>query len=240
MAMRLSDSWWVARIAPHPAPATLVTQTRLAIALYLIMISLPSLADLLLNEGSYNVLYPSYAIPSTCISIGFLLLTWYLVNVEGGAWQIFWNSKFVPNVACMILTATALTVTQLCFHPIFNEVVKKWPALAPYRAAEFLAFKDSLMLMLPMTFFAILCQEIMARGFLITRIRQVGGGLAQAVLWSILLYSTSSFGWGIDVFCGALVSGLALSLIYARWGGLAGIILGRMAWECSNYLNVKL
>jgi len=238
MGKRLSDAWWFARIAPHPAPATLVVQTRLAIALYLITISVPAIADLILNEGSYNVLYPSFAVPSTCMSIGLLILTWYLVSIEGGAWQIFWNSKFTPNVACMLLTAVALTVVQLGCHPLFNEIAKKWPALAPYRAAEFSAFQKSLVLMLPMTFFAILCQEILTRGFLITRIRQVGGSLTQALLWSVLLYSTSTFGWGIDSFCAALVSGTALSLIYARWGGLAGIILGRMAWECSNYLKL--
>lgn len=233
---KLSDSWWFARIAPHPAPTSLVLQTRVMIALYFLIVCIPSLTDLVLNEGSYNVLYGSYVVPSICISTGFLLLVWFLVNSDGGAWHLFWNHKFVPNVICMILTPAILGLAQWGFAFLINPVVKAWPALVAYKAVDPASFPASMYL--PMALFTIVSQETVTRAFLVTRTRQIGGVLLGAVVWSTLLFSMSNLGWGMDAFASSVVSGALLTLVYARWGGLAGVILGRLAWECSNFIKI--
>jgi len=206
------------------------------IALYFLIVCIPSLTDLILNEGSYNVIYGSYAVPSICISTGFLLLVWFLVNTDGGAWHLFWNPKFVPNVICMILTPAILFLAQLVFAFFFNSATKSCPNLIAYRSVDASTFQASLYL--PMALFTVVSQETVTRAFLVTRTRQIGGVLLGAVVWSSLLYSMSNLGWGIDAFAASVVSGALLTLIYARWGGLAGIILGRMAWECSNFIKI--
>jgi membrane protease YdiL (CAAX protease family) len=236
MPTRLSDAWWFARIAPHPVPASLMLQTRVVIVLFLLVTGVPGLADLFFLQGSYNVLDISYVIPSICISLSFLILIVYLVRLDGGSWDLFWNPKFVPNAICILLTPFALGIGQWGLTPIVNWAVKSWPALLPYRAVDAGGFPVKLML--PMIFFAIVCQEVVAHAFILTRARQSGIALRRALFWSAILYAAGGFGWGIDTFLSALITGALLALVYARWGGLAGIILGRMAWEISNFVKM--
>ena len=240
MQARLSDSWWFARVVAHPAPADLVLQLRVTIALYFLMVCIPSLTDLILNEGSYNVLYGSYVVPSICTSAGFLLLIWFLVRAADGAWRLFWNSRFLPNVICMILAPAVLWLSQWAIGLAMTALIKSSPGLEPYRWVDPSVHPKDFPanLMLPMVFFTIVSQATVTQAFVMTRIRQCGGGLFQAVLWSALLYSASNFGWGIDAFVSALISGVLFAVIFARWGGLVGLILGRMAWEASNYIKL--
>lgn len=236
MPAKLSDAWWFARIVVLPVPDAFRVQLRVVITMFFLIVSVPSLTDLLLNEGSYNVLYGSYVVPSICISAGFLLLVWYLTGVDGGSWHAFWNPKLRPNLICMVLTPLVLALSQWGFAALFNTAAKDWPEVVPYRAVDSSNFPAAFML--PMVFFTIISQEAVTRAFLVTRVRQTGGGLLRAVVWGTLLFSTSNLGWGIDAFAAAVISGALLTIIYARWGGLAGVILGRIAWECSNYVKL--
>jgi hypothetical protein len=83
-----------------------------------------------------------------------------------------------------------------------------------------------------------MAEESIARALVITRVRQIGGGLLRAVLLSTMVYGSCQLGFGLNVFAASLVGGAILAVIYARWGGLAGFILGRVAWECSNYIKL--
>jgi membrane protease YdiL (CAAX protease family) len=232
------DYWWFSRTTVRPVPSSLRIQLCVVTALYLLAFGLPGLADLLLNKGSYNALDWSYVIPAVCSSLGLLILAWYFVRIDGGTWRAFWNSRPVPNLVCFFVTLLIYGVAQWGSNGLTDFLIKNFHGLNPYRAVGSSTFPANLMI--PTTAAFVLSEEIIARGYVITRVRQTGGGLVRAVLWSTLLSSTCHIGWGADIFFSSIASGILLGLLYARWGGLAGLIAGHIAWEFVKYFYFPL
>ncbi len=235
----LNDHWWFARIAPHPAPQGLRLQLRVVTLFYLLMYGIPAAADLFFSGGVYaNTFSPPEMIFALSSSAALLALFWYLARAEGGSWRNFYNPKFLANAWCILLVPFVLALSQWGLDRVFESLQKSFPGLAHFCSPHAAVISPVPWLyFLPTTLAYAIAEEAVSRGYLITRVRQSGAGLECAVFLSTLVYSANHVGWGLNVFAAAVASGVVLALIYARWGGLAGFILGRMVWECSNYLK---
>lgn len=231
-----SESWWFSSIPPHPAPSSLRLQYRMAALLYMLVLGIPTTADLYFNEGSYFGLTETFVVFMISANVAFVVLVGYFIRSEGSSWRPFWNEKFAPNILCLLFTPFLLFTVDYLTSFLFNGLIGQYPRLAAYIAPKPTPEDFPASLVLPLAAAMITSQEITTRAFLMTRIRQSGGSLATAIVWSTALFSLTMIGWGLDVFVASVVIGALLALIYARWGGLVGIILGRFVWEVSNFL----
>ena len=236
----LNDHWWFARIAPHPAPQGLRLQLRVVTAFFLLMYGIPAAGDLVFGGGLYaNNFSPSEMIFALSSSAALLALFWYLARAEGGSWQNFQNPKLAANVWCILLVPLVLALSQWGMDRAFDSLQKGFPNLSRFCSPHpAIVSPFPWHYFLPTALAYAIAEEAVTRGYLITRVRQIGGGLGCAVFLSTLVYGANHVGWGLNGFAASVINGVVLALIYARWGGLAGFILGRGAWECSNYIKL--
>lgn len=228
-----TDRWWFFQIASRQAPSALRIQFAVFLCFYVLMYGLPGIADLLINRSVYLNWYTgSETVFAVSSSAAVFVLLWYLCRVEGGGWRDFWDSRFLGNLVCLLLVFGVLWVGDRGVEAAFARLQDYCPAVRAYCSQPSPLQPPDWYYLIPATLAYTAVEEAVLRGYVMTRARQAGLGLAAAVLISAGIDGLTHAAWGLDRLAESLVLGAALAAIYARWGGLAGFILGRAIWEC--------
>jgi membrane protease YdiL (CAAX protease family) len=83
-------------------------------------------------------------------------------------------------------------------------------------------------------------EEVVAVGYLLTRLRQMGYGLAATVATSALLRGAYHLYQGIGAFIGNVVMGLVLALIFARTGRVLPLVIAHTILDVTSFVGYVL